>query len=149
MENQTKTVVEIQQEIERLKVAEIDYKSRVENYNSMIQTFQQFKTNVENEYYNIRQEIRDNERNIAAMLCPFKSGDRYMVNKIVHDNIDFFQVKIEGIRFDLYKTGLENKLITHTMVSLKGKSSITNKWKILPTMCEQELQSIIINKASC
>lgn len=149
MENQTKTVVEIQQEIERLKVAETDYKSRIENYSSMIQTFQQFKGNVENEYYNIRQEIRDNERDIAAMLCPFKSGDRYMVNKIVHDNIDFFQVKIESIRFDLYKIGLENKLTCNTIISLKGKSSITNKWKILPTMCEQELQSKIIAKASC
>jgi hypothetical protein len=149
MENQTKTVEELQQEINRLKLAEVDYKSRADNYYSMIQTLQQFKGNCENEYYNIRQEIRDNEREIAAMLCSFKTGDRYMINKIVHDNIDFFQVKIEGIRFDLFNMGPRDKLICNTIISLKGKSSITNKWKILPTMSEQELQSIIIAKASC
>jgi hypothetical protein len=149
MENQIKTVEQLQQEIERLKTAETDYKSRIENYSSMMQTFQQFKSNVENEYYNIRQEIRDNERDIARMLCPFKSGDRYMVNKIVHDNIDFFQIKIESIRFDIYNMGPRDTRICNTIISLKGKSSITNKWKILPTMCEQELQSKIIAKASC
>lgn len=151
MENQIKTVVEIQQEIERLKVAEIDYKGRADNYDSMIQTLMRFKDNCQNEYYNIRQEIRDNERNIAAMLCPFKSGDRYMVNKIVHDNIDFFQVKIESIRFDVFisPNSITKKLISHTIISLKGKSSITNKWKIIPNMSEEELQSKIIAKASC
>ena len=149
MENQIKTVEEIQQEIKRLKVAEVDYKGRVNNYGSMIETLQKFKQNCQDEYYNIRQEIRDNQREIALMLCLFKTGDRYMVNKIVHDNIDFFQIKIEGIRFDFYNSTVSETLITHTMVSLKGKSSITNKWRILPSMSEQELQSIIINKASC
>ena len=149
MENQIKTVEQLQQEIERLKTAETDYKSRVENYSSMIQTFQQFKGNVENEYYNIRQEIRDNEREIAALQCSFKAGDRYIVDKIVHDNIDFFLVKIEGIRFDLYTSSLDKRLISHTIISLKGKSSLTNKWRIIPTMTDQELQSKIIAKASC
>ena len=149
MENQIKTVEQLQQEIERLKVAELDYKRRRDDYDGMIQTFQQFKSNVENEYYNIRQEIRDNERDIAALQCSFKVNDRYIVDKIVHDNIEFFQVKIESIRFDLYSMGPRDTRVCNTVISLKGKSSITNKWRILRDMTEQELQSKIIAKASC
>jgi hypothetical protein len=150
MENQIKTVEQLQQEINRLKLAEVDYKSRADNYDSMIQTLMQFKNNCQNEYYNIRQDIRDNERDIAAILCSFKTGDRYITNKIVMpDNTEFFQVKIEHIRFDLYTSSLDRKLICNTIISLKGKSSKTNKWRTISDMTEKELQSIIIGKVSC
>ena len=149
MENQIKTVEELQQEIEKLTLIELDYKRRRDDYDSMIQTFRRFKDNIEGEYYNTRQEIRDNRREIARISCSFKTGDRYNVDKIVHDNIDFFQIKVERINFDVFNIGTESTTICHTIIFLKGKSSITNKWKLLPTMTEQELQTKIINKVSC
>ena len=104
MENQIKTVEELQQEIEKLTLIELDYKRRRDDYDSMIQTFRRFKDNIEGEYYNTRQEIRDNRREIARISCPFKTGDRYNVDKIVHDNIDFFQIKVERINFDVFNS---------------------------------------------
>ena len=146
MQTEFKTVEELQQEIERLKLAEADYKKRGDDYENMIQTFRRFKDNIQDEYYNIRQEIRDNERAIASIQCPFKVDDKYNINKLVYNDIEFFQIKIENIRFDLFTNNISKRAHCNTIISIKGKSSKTNKWRMLPTTTTQELESIIINK---